>query len=60
MFDLTGLDIGDAVRMSAATLPQGGRAVIQDRDFVIATITGTSAQASADAAAEAAAAGDAA
>ena len=54
MFDLTGLDIGDAVRISMADLPKGARAVIQDRDFVIATITGTSAQASADAAAEAA------
>ena len=59
MFDLTGLDIGDAVRVSMASLPEGARPVIQDRDFVIATITGTSAQASADAAAEAAAGGEA-
>ena len=53
MFDLTGLDIGDAVRISAASLPKGVTPVIHDRDFVIATVTGTSAQASADAAAEA-------
>ena len=55
MFDLTGLDIGDAVRISAAALPKGVTPVIHDRDFVIATVTGTSAQASADAAADAAA-----
>jgi large subunit ribosomal protein L25 len=54
MFDLTGLDIGDAVRISAANLPEGAEPAIHGRDFVIATVTGTSAQASADAAAEAA------
>jgi large subunit ribosomal protein L25 len=55
MFDLTGLDIGDAVRISAAHLPEGVEPAIHGRDFVIATIAGTSAQASADAAAESAA-----
>jgi large subunit ribosomal protein L25 len=56
--DLTGLDIGDQVRISSITLPQGAEATISDRDFVIATITSSSA-AQAEAA-EAAAAGDAA
>jgi large subunit ribosomal protein L25 len=50
--DLTGLDIGDSVRISAIQLPQGAEPVI-GRDFVIATVTGTSAQASEDAAAAA-------
>ena len=54
--DLTGLDIGDSVRVSMLNLPKGAHPAIGGRDFVIATITGTSAQASADAAAEDAAA----
>ena len=44
--DLTGLDIGDQVRMSSITLPQGVEATISDRDFVIATVTSSSAMAS--------------
>jgi large subunit ribosomal protein L25 len=50
--DMTGLEIGDQVRVSALNLPEGVEPTITDRDFVIATVTGSSAQASADAAAE--------
>ncbi|MBZ9655386.1 50S ribosomal protein L25/general stress protein Ctc [Phyllobacterium lublinensis] len=38
--DLTGLQIGDSVHISAVTLPKGVTPVIQDRDFTIATIVG--------------------
>jgi large subunit ribosomal protein L25 len=55
--DLTGLDIGDAIRISAVELPAGAHPVITGRDFVLATITGSSAQAAEEAAAEAAAEG---
>ena len=48
MVDLTGLDIGDAVRVSELKLPQGAEPAITGRDFVIATVAGTSAQASED------------
>ncbi|MDO9430629.1 MAG: 50S ribosomal protein L25/general stress protein Ctc [Pseudomonadota bacterium] len=53
--DLTGLDIGDTIRMSAFELPKGVVASL-DRDFVVATLAGSSASASADAAADDAAA----
>ena len=53
--DLTGLEIGDSVRIGSIALPPGVEPAIAGRDFVIATVTGTSAQASEDAAAEAAA-----
>ena len=58
--DLTGLDIGDQVRMSSITLPQGVEATITDRDFVIATVSSSSAMVSleADAAADEAAAAE--
>jgi large subunit ribosomal protein L25 len=36
--DLTGLDIGDSVHISAITLPKGVTPTITDRDFTIATI----------------------
>ena len=49
--DLTGLDIGDTIRMSAFELPKGVVAAL-DRDFVVATLAGSSASASADAAAD--------
>jgi len=55
VFDLAGLDIGDTIRMSAFTLPAGVEAVL-DRDFVIATLAGASAQMSAEADADEAAA----
>jgi len=38
--DLTGLQIGDSIHISAVTLPKGATPVIQDRDFTIATIAG--------------------
>ena len=40
--DLTGLDIGDSVRISSLTMPEGVRAASADAEFVIATITGAS------------------
>jgi large subunit ribosomal protein L25 len=54
-FDLTGLDIGDSLHISAITLPEGVASSITDRDFTVATIVAPSAQ-KADAEAEAAAA----
>jgi large subunit ribosomal protein L25 len=51
--DLTGLEIGDAVRMSAIQLPAGVEAAITDRDFVIATIAGRAAEAAEEEAAPA-------
>ena len=36
--DLTGLDIGDSVHISAVKLPEGVTPTISDRDFTIATI----------------------
>lgn len=36
--DLSGLEIGDSVHISAVSLPEGVTPVIQDRDFTIATI----------------------
>jgi large subunit ribosomal protein L25 len=50
--DLTGLEIGDTVRISALKLPAGAQAAITDRDFVIATITGRGAEAAEEAAGE--------
>jgi large subunit ribosomal protein L25 len=41
--DLTGLDIGDSVHISAVKLPDGVKPTITDRDFTIATIAGSSA-----------------
>jgi large subunit ribosomal protein L25 len=38
--DLTGLEIGDSVHISAVTLPSGITPTITDRDFTIATIAG--------------------
>ncbi|MGQ3018473.1 50S ribosomal protein L25/general stress protein Ctc [Phenylobacterium sp.] len=52
IFDLTGLDIGDTIRISGFNLPKGVEPTV-DRDFVIATLAGTSAQAAQDAAADA-------
>ncbi|RFC67498.1 MULTISPECIES: 50S ribosomal protein L25/general stress protein Ctc [Mesorhizobium] len=46
--DLDGADIGDSIHISAVKLPKGVKPVISDRDFTIATIAGTSAQASED------------
>ena len=41
--DLTGLDIGDSLHISAVTLPAGVTPTITDRDFTIATIVGAAA-----------------
>jgi large subunit ribosomal protein L25 len=41
--DLSGLDIGDSVHISAVTLPEGARPTITDRDFTVATIAGAAA-----------------
>ena len=41
--DLTGLDIGDSVHISAVKLPENVHPTITDRDFTIATIAGSSA-----------------
>lgn len=55
--DLTGRELGDAIRMSDITLPEGAHATITDRDFMIASIKVSSAAQSeaADEAADAAA-----
>ena len=44
-FDLTGLEIGDTIRIGAFELPKGVTPTV-DRDFVIATIAGSAASAS--------------
>jgi large subunit ribosomal protein L25 len=54
VIDLTNRQIGDTIRISDVTLPEGAQPVITDRDFTIATVAGTSAQMSEDAAADAA------
>ncbi|MCC0056363.1 MAG: 50S ribosomal protein L25/general stress protein Ctc [Rhodobiaceae bacterium] len=36
--DLTGLDVGDSLHISAITLPKGATPTITDRDFTVATI----------------------
>ena len=38
--DLSGLNIGDVVHISAVKLPEGARPTITGRDFTVATITG--------------------
>ena len=40
--DLTGLEIGDTVRLSSIAMPQGVVAVHTEAEFVLATITGAS------------------
>lgn len=37
-FDLTGLEIGDSIHISATKLPKGVEPTITDRDFTVATI----------------------
>jgi large subunit ribosomal protein L25 len=41
--DLTGLEVGDSIHISAITMPEGVEATITDRDFTIATIAAPSA-----------------
>jgi len=42
--DLTGLEIGDSVHISAIKLPEGVRPTITERDFTVATIVGRAAE----------------
>lgn len=42
--DLTGLDIGDSIHISAVALPDGVTPTIDDRDFTIATIAAPTVQ----------------
>jgi large subunit ribosomal protein L25 len=59
VIDLTGLEIGDSIHISAVPLPEGSASAIDDRDFTIATIappTVTRATEEADAVADAEAA----
>ncbi|MFQ5625646.1 MAG: 50S ribosomal protein L25/general stress protein Ctc [Methyloligellaceae bacterium] len=42
--DLTGLEIGDSLHISAITLPEGVELTIADRDFTVATIVGRMAE----------------
>ena len=53
--DLTGLEIGDSVHISAIKLPESVRPTITERDFTVATIVGRSAEEPAPGAAAAAA-----
>lgn len=41
--DLTGLDIGDSIHISAIPLPKGVESTISDRDFTVATLQGSRA-----------------
>jgi len=41
--DVTGLDVGDSIHISAISLPAGSESAITDRDFTIATIVAPSA-----------------
>lgn len=47
--DLTGLQIGDSIHISAIALPEGSTPVIDDRDFTVATIAAPTVVAEADA-----------
>ena len=42
--DLTGLEIGDSVHISAVKLPEGVWPTITERDFTVATIVGRAAE----------------
>lgn len=46
--DVTGLEVGDAIHISAVKLPAGSASTITDRDFTIATIVAPSALKSAE------------
>lgn len=41
--DLTGLEIGDSIHISAIPLPKGVESTISDRDFTVATLQGSRA-----------------
>ncbi|VVT16880.1 50S ribosomal protein L25/general stress protein Ctc [Erythrobacter sp. EC-HK427] len=55
--DVTGLEVGDSIHISAVTLPAGSASAITDRDFTIATVVAPSALKRAEG--EAASAGEA-
>jgi len=42
VIDLSGVDIGESIHISAVTLPQGAASAITDRDFTIATLVAPS------------------
>ena len=44
VFDLTGLEIGRSIHISATTMPDGVRPTIIGRDFTVATIAGAVAE----------------
>ena len=46
--DVTGLEVGDSIHISALSLPEGSESAITDRDFTIATIVAPSALKSSD------------
>ncbi|MBA4225114.1 MAG: 50S ribosomal protein L25 [Hyphomonas sp.] len=50
--DVSALEIGDNVKISSITLPEGAEPAITDRDFTIATIAGRGGKAQAEDAAE--------
>ena len=61
VFDLEGLEIGDAIHISATKLPEGAEPTITDRDFTIGTVAAPTVVKEPEAAAEGdAASGDAA
>lgn len=47
--DVTGLEVGDSIHISAVSLPAGSESAITDRDFTIATIVAPSALKKSDA-----------
>lgn len=53
--DLTGTEIGDAIHISAVSLPKGVKPAISDRDFTIATLVAPSGLKSEEASGEGAA-----
>ena len=57
-FDLTGLEIGRSIHISAVKMPEGVRPTILNRDFTIATIAGKKAEEEARPAEAAAAPGE--
>ena len=56
VFDLEGLEIGDAIHISATKLPEGAEPTITDRDFTIGTVAAPTVVKEPEAAAESAAA----
>ncbi len=43
VIDVTGVEVGDSIHISAVTLPEGATSAITDRDFTIATVVAPSA-----------------